>query len=361
MADFNSEVKRTFNTIRDDIRTSHFGNAFRRESHEISEFYLTDEQRKRLDQMNSIQRAFHYTGWILQALFYKLTPFRRLVFVLGIVFLFSVHFQDNSRQFSTNGLLGGMLLVIVILLELKDKLLAHDELQEGRHIQEALMPEQIQQFEGWSIYLYTRSANEVCGDLVDFLRLEKSKAAVAIADVAGKGLHAALLTAKLQATMRALVFDAPSILTLVGKINTIFHRDSPSRMFASLVYAEIVEDNGDVSFVNAGHLPPLVVQNGAIREMAKGDLAIGLTRTVAYTERTLHLGSGDLLVLYSDGVTEAKNEHGDFFGKERLTAVLKRSTGSPEQIGRTIVAEVDRFMGQTRPSDDLSLIILRRS
>jgi phosphoserine phosphatase RsbU/P len=361
MADFSSEVKRTFTTIREDIRSSDFGTTFRRETKEISDFYLTEEQRTRLDHMSAFQRVFHYSGWVLKALFYKLTPIRRLLFVFGIILLFTVNASRDNVQITSNGLFGGLLLVLVILLELKDKLLAHDELEEGRHIQELLMPEQVQRFEGWSIYLYTRSANEVCGDLVDFLRLDEPHAAVAIADVAGKGLHAALLTAKLQATMRALAFDDLSIGSLVGRINTIFHRDSPSRMFASLVYAVISENDGEIRFVNAGHLPPLLLRNGTITELEKGELAVGLTHTVDYTEHDLRLESGDLFLLYSDGVTEAKNEHGEFFGKERLTAVLKRVAGSPEQVGSTIVGAVDNFMGQTRPSDDLSLIILRRA
>jgi sigma-B regulation protein RsbU (phosphoserine phosphatase) len=201
----------------------------------------------------------------------------------------------------------------------------------------------------------------VCGDLVDFLRLEKPKTAVVIADVAGKGLHAALLTAKLQATLRALAFDEAPIMSLIARVNTIFHRDSPSRMFASLAYAVISENDGEVRFVNAGHLPPLAIRNGEIEEMEKGDIAIGLTRSAEYTEHSIELNTGDLFVMYSDGVTEAKNEEGAFFGKERLTALLKRAQGSPEQIGRSIVAGVDGFMGQTPPADDLSLIILRRT
>lgn len=361
MADFTSEVKSTFHTIRNDIRTSHFGTSFRRETKEIVEFYLTKEQRSQLDHMDAMRRMLHVMGWVLKAMFLKLAPFRRLLFVVGIMMLFHVTISTKNVDFDGNGFMGGVLLVVLILLELKDKLLAHDELQEGRHIQELLMPERKQSFEGWSIFLYTRSANEVCGDLVDFLALEKPKAAVAIADVAGKGLHAALLTAKLQATMRALAFDEPSIVSLVGKINSIFHRDSPSRLFASLIYAVISENDGALTYVNAGHLPPFLLHDGTVTEMAKGGIAVGLTHSVEYEERSLQLAEGDLFVMYSDGVTEAKNDAGDFFGKERLTALLKQASGSPEQIGLGIVAGVDRFMGQTPPSDDLSLIILRRS
>jgi phosphoserine phosphatase RsbU/P len=360
MADITSEVKRTLNLLRDDIRSSDFGSTFRRESRELSDFYLTTDQRERLKHMGAIHKAFHYTGWIFKALFLKLTPFRRLLFLAGIIMLFSINITDNSVNINSPNLAGGALLVLVILLELKDKLLARDELHEGRHIQQLLMPEQLQHFEGWSIYLYTRSANEVCGDLVDFLPLAKPNAAVCIADVAGKGLHAALLTAKLQATIRALAFDESMIDALVGRINSIFHRDSPARLFASLIYAVVTENDGLVRYVNAGHLPPLFVHEGEVLEMEKGDIAVGLTRTVDYHEHSLRLESGDLFVLYSDGVTETKNEHGAFYGKERLIETLKHVKGSPEQICKAIVNNVDFFMRQAYPSDDLSLIVLRR-
>jgi phosphoserine phosphatase RsbU/P len=361
MADFNSEVKRTFTLLRDDLLTSHVGTTFRRESQEIKDFYLSEGQREELKGMNRGTRAIFYSGWVLKALFFKLTPFRRLLFVFGMLMLFGVNISNNNVTFNTNGFFGGLLLVLLILLELKDKLLAHDELHEGRHIQELLMPQRVQNVNGWAIYLYTRSANEVCGDLVDFLRLEKPYAAVAIADVAGKGLHAALLTAKLQATMRALAFDERSIVSLVSRINTIFHRDSPARMFASLVYAVVSENDGEIRFVNAGHLPPIAIRNGVIEETEKGEIAVGLTHNVEYREHALQLNDGDLFIMYSDGVTEAKNEDGIFYRRERLLTLLKRAKGSPEQICSMIVGELDRFMGQTHPSDDLSLIILRRS
>ncbi|HLP17219.1 MAG TPA: PP2C family protein-serine/threonine phosphatase, partial [Bacteroidota bacterium] len=263
MSEIASDVKRTFNSLRDDFRSSALGATFKKESAEIRDFYLTQEQRESMKSMHAFHKAFHFSYWMLKALFFRLTPVRRLLFVAGMLFLLGMHITETGITINTNGMFGGVLLVLVILLELKDKLLAHDELHEGRHIQELLMPSQVQRFEGWSIYLYTRSANEVCGDLVDFLCLEKPHAAVAIADVAGKGLHAALLTAKLQATMRALAFDNLSVSSLVGRINTIFHRDSPSRLFASLIYAMISENDGTVRFVNAGHLPPVLVHEGA--------------------------------------------------------------------------------------------------
>lgn len=359
-ADERQNQHTVFSTLRNDLRNTEAFTTLRKESKEIAGFYLTAEQRERLKQMKSIKRSFFIFGWVLKAMFFKLTPFRRLLFVMGILMIITVRASGDALTFDGNALVGGALLVLVILLELKDKLLAHDELEEGRHIQELLMPERTPAMEGWSAWLYTRSANEVCGDLIDFLRMENGRIGLAIADVAGKGLHAALLTTKLQSTIRALAFDEVSVSSLVKKINTIFHRDSPSHLFASLFYIEITERAPGLRYVNAGHLPAVIVRNNGIQETGKGDAALGLMRTVNFSEQTITLASGEQFVVYSDGLTEAKNEQGEFFGKERLINLLRAATGTTEQIGHSILREIDKFTGSTTPSDDLSLMILQR-
>jgi len=329
--------------------------AVRKETAAIADFYLGPEQREQLKKMKPVRRNLYRAGWVLTAMFEKLSHGRRIILIMGGLFILMSR-QDNSFD-----IVGGIFLLLVIMLELKDKLLAHDELEEGRHIQEMLMPERTPAVNGWSVWLYTRSANEVCGDLIDCIRMENGRFGLAIADVAGKGLHAALLTTKLQATIRAFAFDQRSLPDFIGRVNTIFHRDSPSHLFASLFYIDCDEASGRVSYVNAGHLPAMVMKNGSIRETEKGDLALGLTRTAPYVEHTIDLDTGDLFLLFSDGLTEAKNERGEFFGKERLMQILRSETGPSEQIGMSILRDIDRFTGTQKLSDDLSLIILKRT
>lgn len=363
LSDLDKELRSIWSTILDELRefrsqlndSGHWNAAVRKETAEITDFYLGSEQRDRLKNMRPVRRNLYRTGWVLKAMFEKLSPGRRVVLMMGGIFILMSR-QDNSFD-----IFGGICLLVVIMLELKDKLLAHDELEEGRHIQELLMPEQSPAVTGWSVWLHTRSANEVCGDLIDFIRMENGRIGLAVADVAGKGLHAALLTTKLQATIRAFAFDQRSLSAFVEKVNTIFHRDSPSHLFASLFYLDIAETGGRVSYVNAGHLPAMYMKNGSIRETEKGDLALGLARTASYAEHSIDLDGGDLMLLFSDGLTEAKNDRGDFFGKERLMQILRTATGSSEQIGLSILDDVDRFTGTQKPSDDLSLIILKRT
>lgn len=358
-----SQKRSLFTSVKDDIRKSHAYSTIRRESKEVSDFFLTDEQRDRLKGMKNTKRSLYQSGWILQAMFQKLTPARQLMFIIGIIFLVRVNlsFGDlNMLSIDFNAVFGGGLLVIVILLELKDKLLAHDELEAGRKIQESLMPKQQPKVRGWKLWLYTRSANEVCGDLIDFQMMDSGRFSVAMADVAGKGLHAALITAKLQATIRALTGEIRSLPELIGKINSIVHRDSPSHIFSSLFYCECSEEHGTIRYVNAGHFPALIIRGNNIDEGAKGDPALGLAAAMKFTEHSSSMNAGDRFVLYSDGLTEAKNEPGEFFGKERLFSILTSAHGTPEQIGYAVLREIDRFTGTSSPSDDLSIIIAQR-
>ncbi len=352
-----------FNTIRHDVQSGgHFDN-IRREYRELRDFYIDTEKKSRLDEMNVIKRWIFFVWWLLKSMFFKLTPTRRLLLLLGIFFTnagFTI--QLGSARINDNTFLGGILILFVLLLELKDKLLAHSELESGRKVQQALAPERSPQISGWSVWLYSRPANEVGGDLVDFLRISDDRAGLIMADVAGKGLRAALLTAKLQATVRALASEHDSLAALCSKVNTIFHRDSLPSIFASLLYFEIAPNAGRVRFVNAGHMPPVFVSGPEAKELTRGELALGLSHKTAYAEQQIELRTGECLVAYSDGLSEAANEAGEFFGAERLNKLLTQIAHfDAQRIGETVINQVDRFVGDARTSDDLSLLVIKRS
>ena len=132
--------------------------------------------------------------------------------------------------------------------------------------------------------------------------------------------------AKLQATLRALIHDIRSLEKFGSKINKISHRDALPNKFATLLYFEICPDIGDLQFLNAGHFPPILLQGNKIIEMPKGDPALGIIADTIYTEQKISLKKGDLLVAYSDGITEARDEHGNFFGEKQLLDLIKSST-----------------------------------
>jgi phosphoserine phosphatase RsbU/P len=349
------------NTLKNDFTKGGFFKSFKRDFKELREYYITEEKHKRLNQMNWIKRIFMFSWWLLKSLVIKLTPFRRAVLITGIFFLiFRLKIDSGDSATLDLQMVGVLLIIFLLMLELKDKLLAHDELEAGRKIQNALMPEISPHFSGWTLMLFSRSANEVSGDIVDFIKVEKGNAALFIADVAGKGLKAALLTAKLQATVRSFVGDF-EMNKLVSKVNNIFHRDSLRNIFASLLYLEISENSNEIKYVNAGHLPPVYVSSEGVKEMQKGNTALGLMKNIEYRENVMELKSGEFFFAYSDGLTEARNEAGDFYGSERLFNLLNHiKTYNAKEIGEAIVEDLDNFVGEYRYNDDLSMLILKK-
>ena len=356
--------RRFTRVLREDLRNMRFSRDFKHEFRELKEFYLDEEQKKQLEVMGKVKGWFHQTFWMIKSLFLHLTPFRRILTAIGlfiVIFRTTIIFNDGNLQLDNSGLLGGGIIFIVLMLELKDKLLAKDELEAGRKVQRALTPERSPKVDGWSIWLFTRPANEVGGDLVDYLKVNDDRVGIILADVTGKGLHAALLMAKLQATIRALAGDYDSLSKLVTKINSIFYRDSLPNIFASMVYVEIKPDNPQLKFVNAGHFPPILINNGEVRETQKSNTAIGLAKEFSYNDEELTLQKGEILIAYTDGVTEARNEYGQFFERERLLKLLPQiSKRKFEDIGESIVNEVDRFVGEAPVFDDLSLMVIRK-
>ena len=351
-------------TIFNDLRQVDFRRTLRQDFRDIYDFYLDRDTRERLSKMGRIRRWMHLAWWLLKSLFFKLAPVRRLLFVIAIILFFTgrTNIQSNSVQVDFNFNLASFALIIIILmLELKDKWLARDELSAGRAVQTALLPKKNPVLAGWDIWLYTQPANDVGGDLVDYLELEKHRLQITLADVAGKGLGAALLMAKLQATLRALAPNFESLGELGAKVNEILCRDGLPNRFASLIYLEIRADANQVRFVNAGHMPPILVQGQNILELPKGKPALGLDKKSNYKEQKITVKSNDVLIIYSDGITEARNEQGSFFSDQRLLNLLvKSSSKTAGEIGKRISSEVERFIGDARRHDDVSLVVLRR-
>jgi serine phosphatase RsbU (regulator of sigma subunit) len=357
--------QKIFQTLKSDFQRGDFFDSIRREVRDTREYLLDEERMKRLAGMNPVRRGLLTGWWMLKGMFFRMTPARRLLFVIGLLMLFigdtSLKVDNNLTVNINANIFGVVLIILVLMLELKDKLVAKEELEAGRFVQDALQPERNPQLDGWDIWLFTRSANEVGGDLVDFVRLGDSRAAVVLGDVAGKGLRAALLMAKLQATVRALAEDTPSLNDLATKVNRIFCRDSLRNIFASMVYFELVPGSGRVRLVNAGHFPPVVSRTEGIETMTKGGAALGLTAAAEYREQELTLGAGEMLCAYSDGVSEARNILGDFFGEQRIRDILRRNAGrTADMAGTEIVNTVDRFIGEARRQDDLTLVVIGR-
>jgi len=359
-------------TLRQDLRDVHTSlktHGFRpmgRSFSELEEFYLSSTRKQQLAEMHPVKRWLVMGWWLLKSLFFKLTPARRVMLVVGLLLVTTsgrMTVGSSNVQVGFNvPLVGVTLVLLVLMLELKDKLLARDELEAGRAVQRALMPDRSPSIPGWDVSLFTRSANDVGGDLVDILRLDGARHAITVADLAGKGLPAALLMAKLQATIRALAPDASSLPDLARRVNRTLCRDGIPGSFATMVYLELAAGSPGIRLVNAGHMPPIVLRGQTFEELPRGALALGVTPEVAYTQHDVEIARGDTLIVYTDGVTEAMDRNGDFFGDERLRALLPTFAGlSAAEMASRILAAVDAFVGDAPPHDDVSLAIVRRA
>ena len=354
-------------TFRDDLKQLKIKEDLGGEYTDLKEYFLTDDRKEKLKLMGRFKKIFVIPWWLLKSLYFKLTPFRRLLLIAGIILLIISTPSDSGSKgvvIDTDFtiLLSGLIFMFIIALELKDKLHAKTELEEGRSVQKALMPEAIPEVAGWDIWLYTKPANDVGGDLLDFLKLSEDKVCISVGDVAGKGLSAALLMAKLQSTIRAIVPDYNSLVELGEKINRIFCRDSLPRLFASLIYLELNTQTGRIKVLNAGHLPPLLIHNNNVGKLKIKSPALGLIPDAIFNEQFVEINSQDYLVVYSDGLTEARNEVGEFFGDKRLEQLLSEvSNLSSEYLGKKILAEISAFIGKAKSHDDLTIAIIKRT
>jgi phosphoserine phosphatase RsbU/P len=337
-----------------------------RDWQDLKEHFLDEERQKRLPHMTPFQRCIRIPIWLIKALMQKLNWFRRLLLILSFVMIYqglvTVSGAGNSHSEVGPGfVIGFLLLLFVLMLELKDKVLARNELEAGRGVQNALRPDQCPTVPGWGIWLYTRSANDVGGDLLDFIAIPPQRYGVALGDVSDKGLAAALLMAKLQATLRALAPDSPGLADLGQKLNRIFYQDGLSKNFASLIYLELSPASGQINWINAGHLPPVLLRQRQLTELPKGDAALGLAAHTLYSKHEWQMEAGDVLLIYSDGLSEARNEFGKFFGEERIEKVLANSASlNPKDIGASLLHHVDRFIGDARLHDDLTIALIQK-
>ena len=330
----------------------------------LEEFYLTREDRRRLAELHGIRRLGRRIWWFVRGLLMRLTPARRIMLAasllsillgIGRIDIDTVHVGVRLQGLST------LLLFTVLVLELKDKLIARDELEAGRVVQLALLPTERPEVPGWDVWLYTRPANDVGGDLVDHLPLGGNRHAVILGDVAGKALPAALLSVKLQATIRALAPHFEDLGEFGGAVNRILYRDGLPTRFASLVYVVLSGESGSVTLLNAGHMPPLWLRGTTLSTLPNGSMVLGMMPDVTFEDQRVEVAPGDRLVVYSDGVSEAMNEGGEFFGDDRLHALTTETRGmAAPAAGRHILDGLASFVGQADQSDDVSLMVLRR-
>ena len=233
------------------------------------------------------------------------------------------------------------------------------ELDEALRIQRKLLPSAIPDVDGLELAASWQPASGVGGDCYDAIAFGRTRLGLSIADVVGKGIPAALLMSNLQAAVRAFATEAAQPGELCHQVNRILCGRIAEDRFISFFYCVADADLGTLTYANAGHYPPILVRaDGAVERLAAGGAVLGVFADGAYEQGRISIGRGDRLVLYTDGITEARDQHGEEFGEERLVALASKHRGcSAPALQARLIDAVASFTGGTF-QDDATLIVL---
>jgi len=231
------------------------------------------------------------------------------------------------------------------------------ELSLARSIQQGLLPPKLPETGYFELEAVTMPSRTVGGDFYDVVTLPGGRFGLVVADVSGKGLPAAIMAASLQGAFSA---GAPDLEEQFGRVNEFLCERTPPEMFATMFYG-VLTRNGRLAFVSAGHPPSLILRaNGTVERLVSPNFPLGLFAGVPFRMDTAQLEPEDLLIIYSDGVTEAQNIHDELFGESRLIATLAGRAGQRAcDVSAAIVAGINDFVGCAPQADDLTLIVVR--
>jgi sigma-B regulation protein RsbU (phosphoserine phosphatase) len=312
------------------------------------------------------------------AILEKLSPARRVVLLVALALILIPNIEsggDHGKGWEfrfESRLSGGLLMFGLLILELTDRVVMKRDLQIAKEIQAWLLPARPPQVPGLEIAFATRPANTVAGDYYDVFPRRgfnsasedgaKENFLIAVADVAGKSVPAAMLMATIQASLRTLCMTPGSLTDLVERMNRYACSNSQNgRRFTTAFIAEYEPASRVLNYVNAGHNAPVLRRrSGATEELGIGGLPLGIIELAAYESGTVTLEPGDMLAVFTDGVVEAENVRSEEYGAARFMAVLHANATAPaELILSTVMFDIDHFVGTAPQHDDVTLMLLK--
>jgi phosphoserine phosphatase RsbU/P len=347
---------------------------FRKDAHSSYRLYSQEVDPTRIE---GASRSHHFLGIARQffwAIIEKLTPARRVLLLIALalvivpggewtlttkshvvkVFAFDFHFY------------GGLLMFVLLILEVADRVVMKRDLQIAKEIQAWLLPSEPPAVPGLEIAFATRPANTVAGDYYDvFARPSGENEAtflIAVADVAGKSIPAAMLMATFQASLKTLSSTHGPLTELVERMNRYGCSNSQQgRRFTTAFIAEYMPSSRRLTYVNAGHNNPIVRRrSGAIERLEAGGMPLGVMQDAVYASGECVLEPGDWLAIFTDGVIEAENMQQQEYGEARLIAMLHSGVmTSPAMLLNSILADLDRFVGNAPQHDDVTCVLMR--
>jgi sigma-B regulation protein RsbU (phosphoserine phosphatase) len=251
--------------------------------------------------------------------------------------------------------------------EVSEKKRLEQELEIAREVQATLFPKQLPHLRGMAVFGGCEPARVVSGDYYDFIVEDEARLDIVVADISGEGISAALLMANLQAAMRnqliSIQHDSPediekSLAKVVAHLNQQIYLNSPAEKYATLFLSRYDAETRQLSYCNAGHLPPILLSGQGVRMLEPTGTVVGLLPDASYQAKSVELSPGTMLAIFTDGVTEAVNGADEEFGDERLLEALKGSrTRTPEGIYKFVIEKIRDWQGDLPQHDDITLII----
>src|SRR5437588_5571534 len=324
-------------------------------------FYDRDVDWEEIHKLSPWRRPLHVARQFFWALLLKMSPSRRVLLLLAFVML-ALSAINSQKNFEVIAVL---LFVLLLSLELADKVTMKRDLEIAREIQTWLVPSQPPEVAGANIAIATRPQNSVAGDYYDAFYPDpedREKLMVVIADVAGKSVPAALLMATLQASLRTIAGENAPLGDLVARLNRYACAHSLNGLrFTTAVLSEYHPLSRNLTYVNAGHNAPILRRaNGTLETLEAGGLPLGIQSAAKYETARLELKPGDALIFFTDGVVEAFNESGEELGNARwLSAIRDLPDWDAQQTLQFLMKRVDEFVGTTRQSDDITCLVFR--
>lgn len=362
-----STAARFWERVTEGFELSELWSQFSKEARSGYGLYSADVDWTAVEKEKGLKRFLAAARALAWTMLMKLTPARRVLLLAALVFLAfgKIGFQLGSAEFSINpGGIGVLILLMLLALELADRVTMKRDLEIAREIQQWLVPDAPPAVPGLDIAFATRPANTVAGDYYDafFPDDNRGRLLLVVADVAGKSVPAALLMATFQASLHSSAGSCGSLSELVERLNRFAClRSLGGQRFTTAFLAELDPGTRAFTYVSAGHNAPVLRRvTGELERLERGGIPFGIDASTTYEVGRAQLERGDVLLIFTDGLIETVNERGEEYGEERLLNMLNAVPG--ESAGETIrhvIESADGFAGSARQHDDITCLVAR--
>ncbi len=374
-ATFGVRLHNFWRRVTEGLEVSQLWSQFESEARASYRLYSKDVAAKTPEGLTNRGRHIHVVKEFFWAVFEKLSPARRVLLLLALILLVIPHggFQYTDQAGRVTAVefdlhfWAGLLLLLLLILEIADRVVMKRDLQIAKEIQTWLLPGAPPQIPGLAIAYATRPANTVAGDYYDvFPRPGRTNAenrvVLAVADVAGKSIPAAMLMATFQASLKTLSTAQVALPELAANMNKYACSNSQGGLrFTTAFLAEYDAANRTLDYINAGHNNPILRRaSGLIERLDVGGLPFGIMPEVKYESAQVTLAPGDWLIIFTDGLVEAENSRQEEYGEARLLNAIEMNRAvDPAEMLKRLMAELDQFVGNTPQHDDVTCMLLK--